>query len=127
LASADRYANKRQALRVIVAPALLRRIRPMLRPLACALILATPPVHAAEEPPYIGTWDCEVSTFIFTADTYDSGEGPMPILKSEQDGGAYTLTFADDYRIGLANITASEMDWASEASGDTFHCKKIRN
>ncbi|WP_430439404.1 hypothetical protein [Shinella sp.] len=99
----------------------------MLRLLASALLLSTLSAHAAEEPPYVGTWDCEVSTFTFTAETYDSGEGPMPILKSEQDGGAYTLTFADDYRIGLANITASEMDWASEASGDTFHCKKINN
>lgn len=49
----------------------------------------------------------------------------MPILKSEKDGGAYTLTFADDYQIGLANITATEMDWASGASGDTFHCKRM--
>lgn len=94
---------------------------------ACALVLFALPAHAADAPPYVGTWDCEVSTFIFTADSYDSGEGPMPILKSEKDGGAYTLTFTDDYRIGLANITAGEMDWASEASGDTFHCKKIGN
>ncbi|CAK7256681.1 hypothetical protein KYK30_15710 [Shinella yambaruensis] len=99
----------------------------MLRLLASILLLSALPVHAAGEPPYVGTWDCEVSTFTFTADTYDSGEGPMPILKSEQDGGAYILTFADDYRIGLANITDSGMDWASEASGDTFHCKKIGN
>ena len=98
----------------------------MLRLNAAALLVSTLPA-AAEDPAYVGTWDCEVSTFTFTADTYDSGEGPMPIVKSEKDGGAYTLTFADDYRIGLANITDTEMDWASEASGDTFHCKKIPN
>lgn len=96
----------------------------MLR-LAAALLVSTLQVHAAGDPPYVGTWDCEVSTFTFTADTYDAGEGPMPILRSEEDDGAYTLTFADDYRIGLANITATEMDWASGASGDTFHCKRI--
>ncbi len=67
------------------------------------------------------------ATFTFTADTYDSGEGPMQVLKSEKNGDAYTLTFADDYQIGLANITATEMDWASGASGDTFHCKRIEN
>jgi hypothetical protein len=99
----------------------------MLRLVLPALLATTLTAHAADEPPYVGTWDCEVSTFTFTADTYDSGEGPMPIVKSEKDGGAYTLTFADDYRIGLANITDTEMDWASEASGDTFHCKKIPN
>ncbi len=95
----------------------------MLRP-ATILLVFTLPVQAAEEPPFVGTWDCEVATFIFTADSYDSGEGPMPILKTEKDGRAYILTFADDYRIGLANITATEMDWASAASGDTFHCKR---
>jgi hypothetical protein len=99
----------------------------MLRLLVATLLASALPAHAAEEPPYVGTWDCEVSTFIFTADSYDSGEGPMPILKNEKDGGAYTLTFADDYRIGLANITATDMDWASEASGDMFHCKRITN
>ncbi len=97
----------------------------MFRLAAAALLLSALPALAAEEPPYVGTWNCEVATFTFTADSYDSGEGPMPIVKSEKDGGAYTLTFADDYRIGLANITDSEMDWASEASGDMFHCKKI--
>ena len=98
----------------------------MLRLIAAALLVSTLPA-AAEDPAYVGTWDCEVSTFTFTADTYDSGEGPMQVLKSEKDGGAYTLTFADDYRIGLANITATEMDWASGASGDTFHCRRIGN
>lgn len=96
----------------------------MLRLLAAALLVST--ANAAEEPPYVGTWDCEVSTFTFTADTYDPGDNPMPILKSEKDGEAYTLSFADDYRINLANITATDMDWFSEASGDTFHCKKIK-
>ena len=30
-----------------------------------------------------------------------------------------------DEGINLAGITATEMDWFSEASGDTFHCRKI--
>ena len=97
----------------------------MLRLAAAALLASTLSAAAADEPPYAGSWDCEVSTFTFTADTYDSGEGPMPILKSEKNGEAYTLSFADDYRINLAGITATDMDWFSEASGDTFHCKKI--
>ena len=97
----------------------------MFRLLVSALFLSALSAHAAEEPPYVGTWDCEVSTFTFTADTYDAGEGPMPILKSEKNGEAYTLSFAGDYRINLAGITATDMDWFSEASGDTFHCRKI--
>lgn len=92
--------------------------------LAAAFLVFALPAAAAEQPPFVGTWDCEVATFTFTADSYDSGEGPMPILRTEKDGEAYILTFADDYRIGLANITATEMDWASAASGDSFHCKR---
>ena len=99
----------------------------MLRLAAAVLLASTLSAAAADEPPYAGSWDCEVSTFTFTAVTYDSGEGPMPILKTEKDGGAYILTFADDYRIGLANITDTEMDWSSETSGGMFHCKKIKN
>lgn len=98
----------------------------MLRLTAAALFASTLSAAAAEEPPFVGSWDCEVSTFTFTADTYDSGEGPMPILKTEKDGGAYILTFADDYRIGLAGITDTEMQWSSETSGDMFQCKKIQ-
>jgi hypothetical protein len=98
----------------------------MIRLLAAALLISTLPATGSDDPPYVGTWDCEVSTFTFTATTYDSGEGPMPILKSEKDGGAYTLSFKDGYRINLASITATDMDWFSEASGDTFHCTKIQ-
>lgn len=97
----------------------------MLRLSAAALLISLLPAHAAEEPPYVGTWDCEVSSFTFTADTYDAGEGPMPILKVERPDGAYRLSFTDGYAINLANITATDMDWFSEASGDVFHCRRI--
>ena len=97
----------------------------MLRLSAAALLVSLLPAGAAEEPPYVGTWDCEVSSFTFTADTYDAGDGPMPILKIERPDGAYRLSFEDGYAINLANITAAGMDWFSEASGDIFHCTKL--
>ncbi|MCF3640540.1 hypothetical protein LXM94_11255 [Rhizobium sp. TRM95111] len=98
----------------------------MIRPLFfTAALLVAAPTHARDEIPYVGTWDCEVATFVFTADTYDAGEGPMPILRSTEENGTHTLSFKDDYRISLSNVTETGMDWFSEASGDGFHCKKI--
>ena len=97
--------------------------RPFL--MLAAAALAAGSTQARDEIPYVGTWNCEVATFVFTADTYDAGEGPMPILKSVEDNGTYTLTFKDDYQIHLSSITETDMDWLSGASGDGFHCKRV--
>ena len=99
----------------------------MVRPsiLLTLLALAAAPVQARDDIPYVGTWNCEVATFVFTADTYDAGEGPMPILKSVEDNGTHTLTFKDDYQIHLSSVTETDMDWLSGASGDGFHCKRV--
>ncbi len=54
------------------------------------------PAFAAGDAPYIGRWDCGVATFSFTKDTYDAGEGPMPIRKVEKEDGNYILSFDDN-------------------------------
>jgi hypothetical protein len=88
-----------------------------------ALATATP-VIASDDAPYIGSWDCGVATFSFTKDTYDSGEGPMPIRKVEKEDGNYILSFDDNYQIGLSSVTQTSMQWLSMASGDMFDCKR---
>ena len=97
---------------------------------ACLLALATiagGPALADEELPFIGTWDCEVATFTFTADTYDNGSEILPIEEvQEGSDGSWTLMFADDYIITLSGFTGDEMGWFSPASGDSFQCKAHR-
>lgn len=90
-----------------------------------ALATATP-VIAADDAPYIGSWDCGVATFSFTKDTYDAGEGPMPIRKVEKEDGNYILSFDDNYQIGLSSVTQTSMQWLSMASGDMFDCKRLK-
>ncbi|WP_455271162.1 hypothetical protein [Rhizobium herbae] len=84
------------------------------------------PAFAAGDAPYIGRWDCGVATFSFTKDTYDAGEGPMPIRKVEKEDGNYILSFDDNYQIGLSGVTKTSMQWLSMASGDTFDCKRLK-
>jgi hypothetical protein len=92
-----------------------------------AVILATAtPGLAAGDAPYIGSWDCGVATFSFTKDSYNAGEGPMPIRKVEKEDGNYILSFDDNYQIGLSRVTQTSMQWLSMTSGDTFDCKRLK-
>jgi len=84
------------------------------------------PGLAAGDAPYTGRWDCGVATFSFTTESYDSGEGPMPIRKVDKEDGNYILSFDDNYQIGLSSVTKTSMQWLSMASGDTFDCKHLK-
>lgn len=102
-------------------------MRPDFIAVAAVIALAAATACFATDPaPYAGTWDCEVSTFTFTGDTYDAGEGPMPIRKVEKVDGNYVLSFDDGYQIGLSGVTDTSMQWLSLASGDQFECKRIK-
>ena len=87
------------------------------------LLLAKMPAMAADELPFVGTWDCEVATFTFTRDTYDNGSEKLAIEEiQEGTDGSWTLMFADDYVITLSGFTGDQMGWFSPASGDSFQC-----
>jgi len=102
-------------------------MRPEFIAAAAVIALATATTgFTADTAPYVGTWDCEVSTFTFTGDAYDAGEGPMPIRKVEKVDGNYVLSFDDGYQIGLSAVTDTSMQWLSTASGDQFECKRVR-
>lgn len=97
--------------------------------IAAAAVIAlatTAPGSAAGDAHYLGSWDCGVATFSFTKDTYDAGEGPMPIRKVEKEDGNYILSFDDNYQIGLSSVTPTSMQWLSMASGDMFDCKRVK-
>jgi hypothetical protein len=93
---------------------------------AAITLVTAVPGFAADDAPYTGRWDCGVATFSFTKDTYDSGEGPMPIRKVEKEDGNYILSFDKGYQIGLSSVTKTSMQWLSMASGDTFDCKRLK-
>jgi hypothetical protein len=94
---------------------------------AFALLIASAFSAAAKDAPYVGSWDCQVGTFTFTNDTYDSGGGPIPIEKVEMEDGNYILTMPDNYQIALSSVTSTSMQWLSYASSDMFDCKKLKS
>ena len=93
---------------------------------AFIVLAAAKPGFAAKDAPYIGRWDCGVATFTFTKDSYDPGEGPMPIRKVDKKDGNYILSFDKGYQVGLSSVTKTSMQWLSMASGDMFDCKRIK-
>lgn len=77
---------------------------------------------------FLGTWDCEVETFTFTADSYRPG-AHAPALRYVQveryGDDTFGLTFPNDYRIGLMGVTRNTMTWSSPQSGDIFECARL--
>ncbi|MBC8129666.1 MAG: hypothetical protein H7Y08_05020 [Rhizobiaceae bacterium] len=97
---------------------------PLLATIAAAIALVTS--ASAEDLPFVGTWDCEISTFVFTPETYDTGSDVLDILEAQEGtDGSYTLFFADDYIITLSGFTGDAMGWYSPASGDSFACARL--
>ena len=81
--------------------------------------------QAAEDLPFVGTWNCEVATFTFTPTTYNNGSEDLAI-RDRQEGtdGSYTLFFDDDYTVTLSGFSEDAMGWFSPSSGDSFQCTR---
>jgi hypothetical protein len=97
---------------------------------AMTALLGQAPAKAAAEPdyPFLGKWDCTVSTFILTADTWDSG-GEASKIEEIQEGtdGSWNLLFADDYVLSLFGFAkdGTKMEFLSSASGDSYPCTRL--
>lgn len=80
----------------------------------------------AKKYPFLGEWDCEIATFIFTEQNYNNGLEDLPIRRIEgSTDGSFTLHFDDDYSISLSGISDQTMQWFSNESGDTFDCTRL--
>jgi hypothetical protein len=63
--------------------------------IAAAAMLASSGAWA-DDFPFVGKWNCEVSDFTFTNRTYSIGsEKPQSMLKIEKFGSDYRLGFAE--------------------------------
>ena len=72
-----------------------------------------------------GRWDCQVATFTFTAQTYDTGSDVMPINDIAIDGSGYVLSFDNNYQLFVALNDNGTLYWFSPASGDSFTCARL--
>jgi hypothetical protein len=83
------------------------------------------PVPDTPAYPFVGTWDCEVETFTFTATTYNNGSETLPIENVVARDPSYALSFANGYAVALDMDGADRMQWLSGETGDTFQCKRL--
>ena len=90
-----------------------------------ACVLPHVPETEAARYPFVGTWDCEVATFAFTANSYNNGAETLLIESITQAEGSYLLGFADGYSITLDMDGADRMQWLSGATGDAFNCTRL--
>ena len=94
-------------------------------PIAAAALLALGASSRAADLPFVGSWDCGVATFSFTADTYNNGSEDMPILeKQEGSDGSWTLIFDGGYTITLSGFAGDSMGCMS-SSGESLECKRV--
>ena len=95
---------------------------------AALLILPAAASNASAQAayPFVGKWDCEVATFTFTDKTYNNGSETLRMTKVTKMGRDYELTFPKNYKIMAGNFKGATMSWFSEASGDSFTCKKLK-
>lgn len=84
------------------------------------------PAKATVLPSYAGSWDCGVGVFTFTRNTYDAGEGPLTAQRVDVEDGSYHFIFEDGYSFWVS-VNGREMQWLSDASGDSFTCSRVTN
>lgn len=93
-----------------------------LLPLSVTL-LATP--LAAQDLPFIGTWDCGVAIFSFTGTIYNNGSENMDITDVAVDGAGHVLTLGDGTQISVTQTSDGGLTWVSAVSGDSFTCARV--
>lgn len=98
----------------------------MRRILLASVAALAPAMASAAEYPFVGKWDCEVSTFTFTNRIYNNGSENLPYTAIRfGKANDVTLEFAKGYKISLQGVGAKTMSWHSHESGDTFSCKRL--
>lgn len=87
-------------------------------------ICATAVEQWTELPPF-GTWDCEVMGFTLDAETYNVSGKEFPVVQIDKLGDeGYYVVLPDNYDIGLFEIEENSLVWYSQASGDSFDCRR---
>jgi hypothetical protein len=87
----------------------------------------TPAAAATASLPFVGSWDCGVSTFTFTKSNYNNGMGDVVAINKIETftTGTYGLTMENGYLVGLTDVGAQTMTWSSPQSGDSFDCRRV--
>lgn len=80
----------------------------------------------AQSHPFSGTWDCGVAIVSFNEQVYHNGSENLQISDVSEEGGAFILTFEDDYQLSLSLNPDGTLAWFSPVSGDSFTCTPVK-
>jgi hypothetical protein len=102
------------------------RVRQLARCIKIFIVLGTCGFAETAEYPFVGRWDCDGAVFTFTNRTYNNGSQTLIFNRIDFGKRDFKFTFPDGYAISLLNVTDKTMTWQSWATGDIFHCKRVR-
>ena len=106
---------------------MVTEMRNVLRSVSFSVIVAGSAASAAAETyPFVGTWDCSVAIFSFTAEIYNNGSENLVITDIAADGDGYVLTMEDDYQLSITVTDNGQLNWYSPVSGDSFTCTPVK-
>ncbi|MCC5967244.1 MAG: hypothetical protein JJU24_14025 [Natronohydrobacter sp.] len=75
-----------------------------------------------------GVWSCDGGTRLtLTSRSHQIGDDratPLSLVETYANGSTFGLLLSGGARIGIWDVTASSLTWASQASGDMMDCRK---
>lgn len=77
--------------------------------------------------PFMGSWDCGVTTMTFTPDSYlpSNDAQPITVRSYSTQNRVTTMTLADGAVIQVQWQNDNQMTWMSQSTGDSFDCSRV--
>ena len=92
---------------------------------ACSAPPTSP--RPTDQLPFMGSWDCGVTTMTFTPTSYipSNDSAPIPIRRFSTESRVTTMTLADGAVMQVQWQSDSRIVWLSQSTGDSFECTRV--
>ncbi|MTD99141.1 hypothetical protein GIY56_02440 [Paracoccus sp. YIM 132242] len=107
--------------RTVLPAALL----PLLLLTACQAPPTSP--RPTDQLPFMGSWDCGITTMTFTPTSYlpSNDAAPIRIRSFSTQNRVTTMTLADGAVIQVQSQNDNRIVWLSQSTGDSFECSRV--
>lgn len=77
--------------------------------------------------PFMGTWDCGVTTMTFTPNSYQPSatEPPIRVRSYSTQNRVTTMTLDDGAVIQVQSQNDNRINWTLQSTGDSFTCSRV--
>lgn len=100
-----------------------------LLPLMLLTACQAPPTspRPTDQLPFMGSWDCGVTTMTFTPSSYipSNDAAPITIRGFSTQNRVTTMTLADGAVIQVQWQNDNRITWLSQSTGDSFDCSRV--